>query len=101
MLLDYAENYPNAILRYKYSNMVLHVNSDAEYIIIPEARSCYAGHFYLIDWPSPSPIKPNPKINGPIHTECKTIHNVVSSAAEAETCGTFINGKQLLECWQP
>ena len=29
MLLDYAATYPNAILHYKSSDMVLHVNSDA------------------------------------------------------------------------
>ena len=58
-----------------------------------EARRCYEGHFYLSDRPSPSPIKPNPERNVPIHTECKTIRNVVSSAAESETCGTFINDK--------
>ena len=38
-------------------------------------------------------MKPNPEINGPIHTECKTIQNFVSSEAEAETCGTFNNVK--------
>ena len=91
MLLDYDATYLNATLQYKASDMVLHVDSDVEYITVPEARNCYAGRFYLSNWPSPSPIKPNIEINGPIHTECKTIRNVVSSAAEAETCGTFNN----------
>ena len=93
ILLDYAATYPNEILRYKASDVVLHVDSDAAYLTMPEARRCYSGHFYLSDWPSPSPIKPNPDINGPIHTECKTILNVVSSAAEAETFGIFNNSK--------
>ena len=93
ILLDYAATYPNEILRYKASDVVLHVDSDAAYLTMPEARRCYSGHFYLSDWPSPSPIKPNPDINGPIHTECKTILNVVSSAAEAETFGNFNNSK--------
>ena len=53
--------------------------------------------FYLIEWPSPSPIKPNPGRNVPIHTECKTICNVVSSAAESETCGTFNNRKTAID----
>ena len=48
---------------------------------------------FLSDWPSPSSRKPNPKINGPIHMESKTIHNVVSYAIEAKTCGTFKNLK--------
>ena len=77
--------------------MVLHVDSDTAYLTIPEARSCYAGHFYLSDWPSPSPIKPNPERNGPIHMECKKTRNVVSSAAESETCGNFNNGETSIE----
>ena len=93
MLLDYASTYSNVILRYKDSDMVLHVDSDSAYLTMPEARSCYAGHLYLSDWPLPSLIKPNPERNVPIHTECKTIRNVVSSAAEAEPCGTFNNGE--------
>ena len=69
--------------------MVLHVESDAAYLTMPDARICYAEHFYLSDWPSPSLIKHNTKRNGSIHTECKKICNIVSSSAEAETCGTF------------
>ena len=93
IILDYVAMYPNAIFIYKDSDMVLHVDSDAAYVTMPEARNCYAGHFYLSNWPSPSPIKHNPGRNVPMHTECKTIRNVVSSAAESETCGTFKNGK--------
>ena len=81
--------------------MVIHVNSDAAYITITEERSCYAGHFYLRNWPSTSPIKPNPDRNKPIHRKCKKIHNIVSSSDEAETCGTFNNRKHILECDQP
>ena len=93
MLLDYAATYPNAIIHYKDSNMVLHMDSDAAYITMLEARSCYDGNFYLSDYTSPKSMKPNPKRNSPIHIECKTVRNVVSSATEAETCGTFNNGK--------
>ena len=93
MLLDYAATYPNPIIRFKASNMVLHVDSGTEYLTMPEARSCYAGRFYLGDWTSSSLIKPNPKRNGPIHTEYKTICNVISSAEDTETYGTFNNGK--------
>ena len=73
--------------------MVLHMDLDSAYLTMQETQSCYASHFYLSDWPSPSPIKPNPNINGPIHTECKTIRNVVSYADEAKTRGAFNNGK--------
>ena len=51
MLLDYAVTYLNEILHYKYRDMVLHVDSEAAYITMTEARICYAGHFYLSDWP--------------------------------------------------
>ena len=71
--------------------MVLHADSDAAYLTMPEARICYADHFYLSDWPSLIPIKSNLERNGCIHTECKTIRNVVSSPAEAETCCTLNN----------
>ena len=93
MLLDYATTYPNAIVHYKANNMFLHADSDAAHVTIPEARICYAGHFYMNYWPSPSPIKPNPKRNGPIHMEWETIRNDVSPTAESETYGTFNNRK--------
>ena len=81
--------------------MVLHVDPDAAYITMPEAGICYAGHFYLSDWPSPSPIKPNPDRNGHIHTECKKICNVVSLESEAKTCGNFNNVKTAIGMQQP
>ena len=93
MLLDYAATYSNAIIHYKARDMVLDLDSNGAYLTMPEARSYYAGHFYLSYWTSPSPIKHNPKRNGPIQTECKIIRNVLFSVAEYETCGTFNNGK--------
>ena len=39
MLLDYAITYPNAIIHYKDSNMVLRVDSDTTYFTMTEARS--------------------------------------------------------------
>ena len=65
------------------------------YLTIPEGRSFNAGNFYLRDFPFLRPLKPTPKRNVPIYTECKTIHNVVSPTTEAKTCGTFNNGKTL------
>ena len=97
MLLYYATIYSNAIIHYKVSDMILHMDSGAAYFTILEARSCYAGHFYLRYWPPQNPMKPNPKRNGPIHTECKIIRNIVSSEAEAETCGTFNNRKKAID----
>ena len=91
--LDYAATYPNAIIRYHARKMVLHIDSGAAYLVLPESRSVYAGHFYLSDWPRDKPNLLSTKCNGPILTTCKTIRNVVSSAAEAEITGTFCNAK--------
>ena len=46
-----------------------------------------------INWPSPRTVKPTPKINVTIYSECKSIRNVVSSAEDSETCGAFDNRK--------
>ena len=73
MVLDYVATYPNAIFCYKSSDMVLNVDIDAAYLTMPEARRCYAGNFFLSDWPFPSTTKPDPERNIPIHTECKII----------------------------
>jgi hypothetical protein len=92
-LLDYAATYPNAVIRYHASQMVLHVDTDAAYLVLPKARSRIAGHYFLSDLPPPPPAKPTPRLNGPIHTECRTLHSVVASAAEAECGGLFHNSQ--------
>ena len=97
IFLDYAATCPNATIRYKAKNMVLHVYSDAAYLIMTEARSCYAGNFSLSDWPSPRPKNPNPARNVPINTECKTLRNVVSLSGEDKTCGTFNSIKTAID----
>ena len=45
MLLYYSTTYPNSIIQYKYINVVLHMDSDAAYITMSEARSFYTKHF--------------------------------------------------------
>ena len=42
MLLDYASTYQNAVIRYHASDMVLWIESDAAYLVLPNARSRYA-----------------------------------------------------------
>ena len=87
-LLDYVSCHPNAVICFHASDICLHVDSDAAYLVLPKARSRLAGHFFLSDHPEVSrTISPN----GPILTECKTIRTVVASAAEAETHGIFHN----------
>ena len=96
MLLDYARTYPNAVLRFKRSDMILHVDSDAAYLVQPNARSRIAGYYFLSSYPPSPPATPKPEINAPILVECKTIRHVVASSAEAETGGLFINAQNII-----
>ena len=100
-LMDYLHTYPHAYLRYHASDMILHVDSDAAYLVAPKARSRIAGYFLLSDHPN---ITKHRKLNGAILVECKTLRHVVSSAAEAEVAGVFHNAgmalpiRHFLEC---
>jgi hypothetical protein len=98
MLLDYAATHPLAIIRYHASDMALTVDTNAAYLVLSNARSCYAGNYILSDTPPAPPTMPTPKPNGAILTVCKTIRGVMTSAAEAETAGVFDNGKEIIAC---
>ena len=39
IILDYASNYPNTSIQYHASEMVLHIDSYAAYLIFPNGRS--------------------------------------------------------------
>jgi hypothetical protein len=91
MLLDYAATYPNAKLHYYTSDMQLQVDSDDAYLVLPQAKSRYAGFFYL-----GTPHSTKGKLNGAILVPCKSIRSVVASAAEAETGGLFHNGQEAI-----
>lgn len=96
-LLAFAKTHRNTSLRFHASDMVLHIDSDAAYLVMPNARSRFAGYYHLSANPT-TPLTPtyNIPINSPIHVECKTIRHVVSSAAEAETGGLFYNAQTAL-----
>ncbi len=91
MLLDYLSTYPNAKVRFYASNMKLHVDLDAAYLVAPKAQSCIAGFYYC------SNNTPNPPLNGPVHVECRVLRHVVTSAAEAETAVLFYNTQTAVE----
>ena len=86
--MDYLNTHPHAYLRYHASDMVLHVDSDAAYLVAPKSRSRIAGYYYMSDHPN---ITKHPKMNGAILVECKNLRHVVSSSAEAEVAGIFHN----------
>jgi len=93
-LLDYAATHPSSTIRYHASDMCLHVDSDASYLSVKKSRSRAGGYFYLSDSPT-NPANPPTKItpNGTLHAECRTLRNVMASAAEAELGALFHNGQ--------
>ena len=70
--------------------MILHLDSDAAYLVSPQARSRVVSNFYCRQKYNKNK-PPYTNLNGPIHIECKTLKHVVDSAAEAETAGLFHN----------
>ena len=80
-LLDFAHTYLNAKVRFYASDMILNVDTDAAYLVLPNAKSHVAAFYYLGANTSAGQL---PRLNGAILVECQTIKNVVSSAAEAE-----------------
>jgi len=65
-LLDYAATCPNAVIKYYASDMILHAESDAAYLVLP-TRSRIAGYFYRSSKPPASKTSlTQPQPNGPI-----------------------------------
>ena len=87
-LLQYCASQEDAVLTYRASDMILAVHSDAGYLSEPKARSRVGGHFFLS---SNVQCPPN---NGAILNVAQIIKAVMSSAAEAELGGLFINAKE-------
>ena len=95
MLLNYLATYLNARIRFYASDMILYADSDAAYLISEGAKSRIAGYFYCSNKSNTKP--PNPPLNAPVHVECKLLRHVVTSAAEAETAGLFLNSQKVIE----
>ena len=93
-VLYYASTHPDATICYHASDMILMTDIDATYLVLPEARSRIVGYYYftnrILDY-----SKVTPTLNDPILTELKTPKTVVSSSAEAETVGTFLNAQNV------
>lgn len=92
-LLDYVATYPNVVLRCHASNMQLHIDSNAAYLITPRAKSRIAGFYYFKCGANNCPLT---MPNHPVLVECRCLQHVVSSAAEAETAGLFYNTQNAL-----
>lgn len=73
MLLDYLAAYPDAKIRYTVSEIILHFDSDAAYVVAPNTRSREAGYFYYEN-PYTKSTMPNTILNRPIHTKYKLLN---------------------------
>jgi hypothetical protein len=90
-LLDYLATYPDATIRFRASDMIMNVHSNASYLSESDARSRACGRFFM-GW---SPKDGNPiKLNGAFFTLCAILRFVVASATEAELGALFLNCKE-------
>ena len=65
--MDYVHTYQNAYVRFYKSDMVLEVDADAAYLVMPKAKSRFAGYFQLLN----NQDEPNRKLhNGAVLIEC-------------------------------
>jgi hypothetical protein len=95
-LLNYFARTPMS--SYWASGMILHIHSDASYLSEPKARSRAGSHFFLSSQPRVpfnSPVNPRP-CNGPVHTTCHILCNIMASATESETGALFVNGQETI-----
>lgn len=71
--------------------MALRIHSDASYLSAPKARSRVEGHFFLGNYETSSNADMH---NGVILVIAKILRSVMSSAAEEEFGGLFVNTKE-------
>ena len=93
-LLDLVTTLPDAVIWYVSSDMCLWIDSDTSFASICNARSRVGGFFYLSSYPSKIPKHHDPSLNVPIFVLCRRMKMFLSSAAEAEYGGIFINFKE-------
>ena len=86
--LNYAATHPDVIVTYRASDMVIAVHSDASYLSESKARNRAGGHFFM------SEDDDEPRNNGAVLTVAQIIKAVMTSAAEAELGGLYINSRE-------
>jgi hypothetical protein len=87
-LLDYLATQEEAVITYQASDMILAAHSNASYLSENEARSRVGRHFFL------SSNAPIPQDNGAILTVAQVIKPTMTTAAEAELGGLYINARE-------
>ena len=87
--LNYIASNPTPRIKYRASDMVLQIESDAAYLVSPQARSRAGGYHYLGDASCRT-------FNAPVFVQAKVIKNVMASAAEAEVAALYLNAQEAL-----
>ena len=90
-LLDYMATHPKAIIRFRASDMILKIHSDASYCSAGRGRSRAGTYVFL----GIIPVDEQPiKLNENIHITCAILKLVAASAAEAELGALFLNTQE-------
>ena len=92
-VLDYLATHQDATIRFRASDMILNVHSDASYLSETKAHSRACGHFFMfMGW---TPIDGDSiNLNGAFFTLCTILCFAVALAAEAELGALFLNCKE-------
>merc|ERR1712025_635627 len=91
--LNYVASNPLPQIMFQASDMILHVESDAAYLVCPMARSRAGGYFYL-------GAKDGKLFNAQVLVQAKVIKNVMASAAEAEVAALYLNAQEAVPICQ-
>jgi hypothetical protein len=87
-MLDYLATHPDSTIRYHFSDMMLHIHSDASYLSVSNAGSRLGGLFFL-----GNKTPKQDTLNGSILNVSSLIKNVVASAAVSEVVACFHNAQ--------
>ena len=68
--------------------MVLHIDSNATYLVLLKAKSRIAGYYFILYYPNTNILA---TLNKVILVEYKRVKHVITSLAEGETAGVFHN----------
>jgi hypothetical protein len=89
-LLNYCISHPETKIRYHASDMILHIHSDASYLLKNKAKIREGSFFYM-----GNSINTDKKLtSGAILIISNVLKHIMSSAAEAEIVAVFINAKE-------
>ena len=85
--------YSKVFICFLTSDIILHIDLDTAYLVLPKAKIHIARYYFLLDYPKKE-IKLS--LNRAILIECKALYHVVSSSAEAETASIFHNAQIII-----